>query len=216
MKSRGIRNNNPLNIRHSADRWQGARMEQKDRSFVQFQSMAYGYRAAWKVLESYWKHFHRQRQPFTVESIIRRWAPPSENHTDAYVKTVLRLTSLGGNEHLPRPFTGYMLDKLARLMAAMTVMECGIPYEEDLLAYAAYNDKKEFVGICQFGLDQTGGHIRHLEIPGTDDADDALFVMGRAALNFIDLCGGKKTAAAKLLGIPRSSLYLKLQKYGIQ
>ena len=68
---------------------------------------------------------------------------------------------------------------------------CGIPYEEDLLAYAAYNDKKEFVGICQFGLDQTGGHIRHLEIPGTDDADDALFVMGRAALNFIDLCGGK-------------------------
>ena len=130
MKSRGIRNNNPLNIRHSADRWQGARMEQKDRSFVQFQSMAYGYRAAWKVLESYWKHFHRQRQPFTVESIIRRWAPPSENHTDAYVKTVLRLTSLGGNEHLPRPFTGYMLDKLARLMAAMTVMECGIPYEE--------------------------------------------------------------------------------------
>ena len=130
MKSRGIRNNNPLNIRHSADRWQGARMEQKDRSFVQFQSMAYGYRAAWKVLESYWKHFHRQRQPFTVESIIRRWAPPSENHTDAYVKTVLRLTSLGGNEHLPRPFTGYMLDKLARLMAAMTVMECGIPLEE--------------------------------------------------------------------------------------
>ena len=130
MKSRGIRNNNPLNIRHSADRWQGARMEQKDRSFVQFQSMAYGYRAAWKVLESYWKHFHSQRQPFTVESIIRRWAPPSENHTDAYVKTVLRLTSLGGNEHLPRPFTGYMLDKLARLMAAMTVMECGIPYEE--------------------------------------------------------------------------------------
>ena len=33
---------------------------------------------------------------------------------------------------------------------------CGIPYKEDLLAYAAYNDKKEFVGICQFGLDQIG------------------------------------------------------------
>lgn len=130
MKSRGIRNNNPLNIRRSSDRWEGARKRQTDKSFVQFQSMAYGYRAAWKVLESYWKRCHRQRQPFTVESIIRRWAPPSENHTDAYVKTVLRLTSLGGNEHLPRPFTGYMLDKLARLMAAMTVMECGVPYEE--------------------------------------------------------------------------------------
>ena len=57
--TRGQRNNNPLNIRHSADRWQGARGEQTDKSFVQFESMAYGYRAVWKTLESYWKHFHR-------------------------------------------------------------------------------------------------------------------------------------------------------------
>ena len=50
--SRGIRNNNPLNIRRSADNWQGAREEQTDQSFVQFKSMAYGYRAAWKTLQS--------------------------------------------------------------------------------------------------------------------------------------------------------------------
>ena len=49
---RGIRNNNPLNIRRSATRWQGAREEQKDKSFVQFKSMAYGYRAAWKILQT--------------------------------------------------------------------------------------------------------------------------------------------------------------------
>ena len=130
MESRGIRNNNPLNIRHSADRWEGARIEQTDKSFVQFQTMAYGYRAAWKVLESYWKHFKRQRQPFTVAHIIARWAPPSENHTDAYVSTVLKLTSLGGKENLPRPFMGIAIDKLVRLFAAMTTMECGIPYEQ--------------------------------------------------------------------------------------
>ena len=130
MSSRGIRNNNPLNIRRSADRWEGARAEQTDKSFVQFESMAYGYRAAWKTLESYWKHFKEKRQPFTVASIIARWAPPSENNTEAYVRTVLGLTSLGGKEHLPRPFMGYMLEKLARLLAAMTVMECGIPYNE--------------------------------------------------------------------------------------
>ena len=41
MKSRGLRNNNPLNIRHSADRWRGVRKEQTDPSFVQFESMAY-------------------------------------------------------------------------------------------------------------------------------------------------------------------------------
>ena len=42
METRGIRNNNPLNIRHSADQWQGARDKQTDKSFVQFKSMAYG------------------------------------------------------------------------------------------------------------------------------------------------------------------------------
>lgn len=128
--SRGIRNNNPLNIRRSSDRWEGVRKEQTDKSFVQFESMAYGYRAAWKILESYWKHFRSERQPFTVRNIISRWAPPSENNVDAYVKTVLGLTSLGGEERLPRPFTGYLLEKLARLIVGMTVVECGIPADE--------------------------------------------------------------------------------------
>ena len=128
--TRGMRNNNPLNIRHSASRWQGARPEQTDPGFVQFESLAYGYRAAWKVLESYWKHFKSQRLPFTVDRIVHRWAPPSENHTEAYVRTVLRLTSLGGNENLPRPFMGIAVDKLVRLLAAMTTMECGVPYPE--------------------------------------------------------------------------------------
>ena len=128
--TRGIRNNNPLNLRHSADQWQGARKEQTDKSFVQFESMAYGYRAAWKTLDSYWKHFKRLRQPFTVRAIISRWAPPSENNTDAYVTTVLRLTSLGGNERLLRPLRGIAIDKLVRLFRAMTTVECGTPYDQ--------------------------------------------------------------------------------------
>ena len=31
---RGLKNNNPLNIRHSKDQWQGARKEQTDKAFV--------------------------------------------------------------------------------------------------------------------------------------------------------------------------------------
>ena len=127
---RGIRHNNPLNIRPSADRWEGMRMEQTDKSFVQFQSMAYGYRAAWKVLESYWKHFRQQRTVFTVKSIISRWAPPSENNTEAYVRAVLQLSGLGGEERLPRPFIGIALEKLGRLVAAMTCVECGMKFSE--------------------------------------------------------------------------------------
>ena len=128
--TRGIRNNNPLNIRHSADQWQGARAEQTDKAFVQFENMAYGYRAAWKTLESYWKYFHRTKQPFNVKTIISRWAPPSENDTQAYIRTVLRLSGLGGNENLPQPSRGGDIPRPARLLAAMTTVDCGIPYKD--------------------------------------------------------------------------------------
>ena len=128
--TRGQRNNNPLNIRHSKDKWQGAAMTQTDTDFVQFETMAYGYRAAWRVLESYWKHFHCTKQYYNVKNIITRWAPPTENDTQTYIRTVLRLTGLGGNEHLPQPSRGVDTERLERLVAAMTTMECGIPYGE--------------------------------------------------------------------------------------
>ena len=126
---RGLRNCNPLNIRHSASKWQGVRVRQTDKSFVQFTSMAYGYRAAWRVLESYYQHFQRQHMAFTPRNIIHRWAPPSENNSDAYLRTVCMLTSLGGNEALPRPSLARsqgMEQKLILLLSAMTTMECGI------------------------------------------------------------------------------------------
>ena len=59
--TRGLRNNNPLNIRHTADRWKGACIHQTDKSFVQFETMAYGYRAAWKVLDTYCLTFKKER-----------------------------------------------------------------------------------------------------------------------------------------------------------
>ena len=100
---RGLRNNNPLNIRHSASRWQGARAEQTDKSFVQFTSMTMGYRAAWRILETYYKHFEAQHKPFTPRNIIYRWAPPDENDSEAYLRTVCRLANLAGNEALVQP-----------------------------------------------------------------------------------------------------------------
>ena len=100
---RGLRNNNPLNIRHSASRWQGARVEQTDKAFVQFTSMTMGYRAAWRTLETYFKHFEALHRPFTPRNIIYRWAPPNENDSEAYLRRVCQLTNLAGNEALVRP-----------------------------------------------------------------------------------------------------------------
>ena len=131
--TRGQRNNNPLNIRHSADKWQGARVEQTDKSFVQFESMAYGYRAAWKVLDTYWTRFEKERIPYTVRNIIARWAPPAENDTEAYIRAVIRLSGLGGNENMARPLRFWYLSDLertARLLAAMACVECGMKMDE--------------------------------------------------------------------------------------
>ena len=131
--SRGLRNNNPLNIRHSADRWQGARINQTDKAFVQFTSMAYGYRAVWKILDTYCLTFKRERKAYNVRNIIGRWAPPTENDTDAYVRNVVKLSGLGGNENMPRPkhYRAFgEVDKLVRLIMAMTCVENGIKWEE--------------------------------------------------------------------------------------
>ncbi len=131
--SRGLRNNNPLNIRHSADRWQGARINQTDKAFVQFTSMAYGYRAVWKILDTYCLTFKRERKAYNVRNIIGRWAPSTENDTDAYVRAVVKLSGLGGNENMPRPkhYRAFdEVDKLVRLIRAMTCVENGIKWEE--------------------------------------------------------------------------------------
>ena len=137
---RGLKNNNPLNIRHSADRWKGARKEQTDKAFVQFESMAYGYRAAWKTLQSYYNRFCRQGQAFTVRNIIHRWAPPNENDTEAYIRTVLTLSGIGGQENLLPPEEVKSYHRLSKLLAAMTVMENGIrPHQVDTEAiYQGY------------------------------------------------------------------------------
>lgn len=68
---------------------------------------------------------------------------------------------------------------------------CGIPYRAERLAYCATNEKGQLTGLCQFGLNAEGGHIYDLACPDASDPDDARFVMGRAALNFIDQCGVK-------------------------
>lgn len=131
--TRGLRNNNPLNIRHSCDKWQGMAATQTDTAFVQFQTMAYGYRAAWKTLDTYCLRFRRERLPYNVRNIISRWAPPCENDTEVYIRCVLRLSGLGGNENIPRPhrYRNFeRLEKTARLLAAMTCVECGIRMEQ--------------------------------------------------------------------------------------
>ena len=74
--------------------------------------------------------------------------------------------------------------------------KCGVKFDPDLLAYAAFVDDK-LAGVCQFKLTDHGGEIYDIAPSKELDSFDALFVMGRGALNFIDLCG---VHSAKFLG----------------
>lgn len=90
---RGIRNFNPGNIRHAKGvRWQGMAVAQSDSEFVQFTAPRWGIRAIARVLITY----QDKRQAAdgsridSIREIIERWAPPSENNTNAYVLSVAR------------------------------------------------------------------------------------------------------------------------------
>ena len=66
----------------------------------------------------------------------------------------------------------------------------GTEYRPELLAYAAYADD-QFIGVCQFCLGREGGIIRSLDaVPGNEDFQP-MFVMGRAALSFMETCGAE-------------------------
>ncbi len=117
---RGLRNCNPLNLRHSADRWQGAAPEQPDRSFVRFTHLRWGFRAAFRTLHTYY-HRHGLR---TLRALIGRWAPPEDhNDTAAYVAAVSLRAHLAATEPLPPPERAAGLWQAVVL--AMTAVECG-------------------------------------------------------------------------------------------
>jgi len=97
---RCIRNNNPLNIRRGAARWQGMSKREDDKDFEQFETMAYGWRAAFILLgRTYYEKYHLN----TIRKIISRWAPACENNTKAYIYYVAKQVGCHECDPLPPP-----------------------------------------------------------------------------------------------------------------
>ncbi len=69
---------------------------------------------------------------------------------------------------------------------------CKVEYNADYFAYEAVTGDEELIGMCQFSLDNEAGHIHDLVYAPDSDDFEAMYIMGRATLNFIDLCGIKK------------------------
>lgn len=95
---RGMRNNNPGNIRITQTAWQGKvpNSQNTDGAFEQFQSYKWGIRAMTKLLINYMNN----RGLRTLTDIIGTYAPSSENDTDAYVQRVSNETGIHPNAQL--------------------------------------------------------------------------------------------------------------------
>lgn len=131
---RGIRNNNPLNIRISGIAWKGKipLSQNTDGSFEQFDSMQHGLRAALINIRTYINRYKCN----TPQTIISRWAPASDgNNTRAYVQRVCELTSFASG----RMIRFAERSTVCRLVWAMAAVECGqvIDFETIYSAYAS-------------------------------------------------------------------------------
>ncbi len=117
--SRGLRNNNPLNIRRNSTKWKGLAEKQTDKEFFCFKEMRWGYRAAFITLRNY-----RLRHGISsLSGWISRWAPPIENDTDSYVAFVSKRTGIAPDSE------PCINDRhtMCSIVAAMSQMENGTP-----------------------------------------------------------------------------------------
>ncbi|ARW56874.1 internal core protein [Escherichia phage ST31] len=121
MATRGIRNNNPGNIRVSKDQWEG--MTGDDGAFVIFDSPESGVRALGKNLLSYGRQGYD-----SIEKIINRWAPPNENDTKAYIDSVVAATGIPATQSLDLSNP----DTLSSLVQAISFHETGSRYNPEV------------------------------------------------------------------------------------
>lgn len=123
MTTRGLRNNNPLNIRRNNTKWQGLAPEQNDKSFFTFKAPEWGYRAALRTLQNY-ERVHGLR---TIREWVNRWAPPCENDTENYIRVVCERTGM------PADATPRVTNKvvMCSIVEAMSFMENGKPGNMD-------------------------------------------------------------------------------------
>jgi len=124
-----IRRNNPGNIRKvTGQSWQGEIPGTVAPNFVTFDTLVYGYRAQIKLLNNYVKRGYN-----TLDSILNRWAPPSDNNpTEKYIEFVSQKTGIG-------PRAAIVADDyntLSNVALNMSLFEHGVQADDGTLTAA--------------------------------------------------------------------------------
>ena len=126
--TRGLRNNNPGNIRKTATDWRGE-VVGSDSAFETFATPEAGIRALAVLLRNYQRKYGLR----TVRAIITRYAPPSENNTESYVSAVARRLNVGAD----LPINLEDSATLSALVQAVIKHENGVqPYTVAMIAGA--------------------------------------------------------------------------------
>lgn len=110
---RGIRNNNPGNIRWGYN-WQGLvpKSQRTDKDFCQFIKPEYGIRAMIVILRNY----QRKHGLNTIHGIINRWAPTNENNTQAYIDSVAKSTAATPDQYVNTSDSRFMMKLLQAII----------------------------------------------------------------------------------------------------
>jgi hypothetical protein len=74
---------------------------------------------------------------------------------------------------------------------------CGAEYKPSAFAYAMRDaDSNDLMGFSQFEITEDGGLLYDLRPAKGYDDFEAMFILGRSTMNFIDLCGTHTLTAA--------------------
>lgn len=120
-KPRGIRNNNPGNIKIGGSPWTGKIPvdENTDGTFEQFTEMKWGVRAMVKLIYNYVHKYHVK----DLHGIISKYAPSSENNVEAYVQSVAKNSQINPHDNARDWYNN--VDDVSRLISAMIYHENG-------------------------------------------------------------------------------------------
>ena len=109
-----IAKNNIFNIRAGRAQWLG--MTGTCKGFVEFETREHGIRA-WLVLMRNYRHKYGCR---TIRQIVSRFAPPSENNTERYIRYCCQVVVVGDGADISQDIMYAMLG------VAMARMETGV------------------------------------------------------------------------------------------
>lgn len=112
--ARGIRNNNPGNIRLTNIPWRGKvpNALNTDGVFEQFESAAFGIRAIARDLITDYSQGKN-----TIAELISEWAPPSENDTAAYIRHVVAVTGFAADREFAVPDPAFLVPMVNAIIA---------------------------------------------------------------------------------------------------